>query len=537
MVNKGTAFDDEERRALGLQGLLPSGVATMEQQASRIMAVLDRQEPLQQYVELADLHDRNETLFYYMLSRHPRRLMPIVYTPTVGAASQHFSHIFRRARGRWISPKHRGQIADVLYQVQADIRLIVVTDNERILGLGDQGAGGMVIPIGKLALYTAAAGIHPSQTLPISLDVGTDNQELRDDPMYLGCRHPRLRGDEYYEFVEEFVQAVKEVFPKALLQWEDFKKVNAFRLLHEYRERLLSFNDDIQGTAAVTVAGVIAGCRRLGHKVRDQRVLVMGAGAAGVGISELLRSIMQSEGLEGDDLMRAIALIDTGGMLIDSRQIADHHKHPYVWPVEMAREIGLEPDPVPMLDQVVSAYKPTVLIGTTGEPGIFTEKIIREMATHVENPMVFPLSNPTSKSEARPADLIEWTEGRVMVATGSPFKSVEYGGRTYAISQGNNVYIFPAVGLGSLAVGATRVVDSMFAAAATGLAEMVTQAQLDEGRLYPPIDDLRAVTRQVAYAVAREAIRAGAAEEPEEGVEAAVDRWIWEPVYPTMQPV
>jgi len=538
MVNKGTAFTNEEREALGLRGLLPAGVATVEQQESRIADALDRLDsPLQRYVELADLHDRNETLFYRLLSSRPRQLLPIVYTPTVGEASQNFSHIFRRARGRWISPKHRGQIADALYQVQADIRLIVVTDNERILGLGDQGAGGMTIPIGKLALYTAGAGIHPSLTLPISLDVGTDNQELLADPMYLGWRHPRLRGQEYYDFVEEFVEAVRTVFPQAVLQWEDFKKGNAFTLLHRYRDRLVSFNDDIQGTAAVTVAGVIAGCRKLGQRLRDQRVLIMGAGAAGVGIAELLRTIMQREGLAGDDLMRSIAMIDTGGLLLESRDVADRHKHPYLWPVEMAREIGLEPDPAPMLEQVAGAYKPTVMIGTTGQPGIFTEAIVHEIADHVERPMVFPLSNPTSKSEAVPADLIAWTGGRVLIATGSPFKPVEYDRHTFRISQGNNVYIFPGVGLGALAVGATSIVDSMFAAAATRLAEIVTAEQLDEGRLYPPIDDLRPVTRQVAEAVARDAIAAGVAQEPEEGVSAAIERWIWDPVYPAIQAV
>lgn len=538
LLNKGTAFDDQECGALGLRGLLPAGVASPEQQLERVWEALRKREtPLLQYVELADLQDRNETLFYKALTARPAQLMPIVYTPTVGEASLNFSHIFRRSRGRWISPKHRGQIADVLGEVAGDIRLIVVTDNERILGLGDQGAGGMVIPVGKLALYTAGAGIHPSLTLPVSLDVGTDNPRLLEDPMYLGWRHPRLRGAEYDELVEEFVQAVQRLFPRALLQWEDFKKANAFTLLHRYRDRLLSFNDDIQGTAAVAVAGLMAAVRAKGERLRDQRVVIMGAGAAGVGIGELLREAMGREGATADEQLRAVAVIDSQGLLLTSRDLGEAHKRPFAWTPELAGALGVAVEPVPMLPQVVAGYRPTALIGTTGQPGIFDKAIIRAMAAHVARPIVFPLSNPTSKSEAHPHDLLNWTEGRALVATGSPFDLWERGGESRHISQGNNVYIFPGVGLGALAVSARRVTDSMFAAAADTLAGLVSEEHLSRGRLYPPIDELRVVTRHVGIAVAREAIAAGAADEPAEGVEAAVTSWIWEPEYPTIRAV
>lgn len=539
LINKGSVFSENERRTLGLRGLLPDRQATVDLQVQRVVETLDRRDSdLGRYEELADLHDRNETLFFRVLLSRLQDLMPIVYTPTVGEASLEYSHIFRRGRGRWITPRHRGHMADALREVQGDIRLIVVTDNERILGLGDQGAGGMVIPIGKLALYTAAAGIHPSQTLPVSLDVGTDNTRLLEDPMYLGYRHPRLRGAEYDEVIEEFVHAVRETFPHALLQWEDFKKGNAIRLLDRYRRILPSFNDDIQGTAAVALAGVLAAGRACGRSPSQERVAILGAGAAGIGIANQIRDAMRRDGLDGDDLQGAIALLDSQGLLRADREYADSYKEPYAWPLAIAARCGLDATVGPPdLLAVVTAFQPTTLIGTSGVAGTFPEEVIREMSRHVEAPAIFPFSNPTSKAEATPVDLMEWTEGRAYVATGSPFEPVAYGDdEIVRISQGNNVYIFPGVGLGALAVESSQVTDSMFTAAALRLAELVSEADLAVGALYPPLSQLRGITRQIAIAVANEAIREGVAVEPGGGVAEAVAAWMWDPTYPEIRP-
>src|SRR5580765_6003531 len=394
LYTKGTAFTLEERRAFGLEGLLPQAVGTLEQQQRRAYANIARKsDPLEKYVGLAALQDRNEHLFYRVLVDHIEELLPIVYTPTVGEACQTYSHIFRRGRGLWITPGHRGRIADVLGNAPfEDVRLIVVTDNERILGLGDQGAGGMGIPIGKLALYTAAAGIPPWQTLPISLDVGTDNRELLEDDLYLGWRFPRLRGPEYDSLVEEFVQALRRRFPRALLQWEDFKKVNAFRLLDRYRKVLTCFNDDIQGTAAVAAAGMMAGSRVTGIPLTEQRVVILGAGAAGIGIARLLRDTFARAGLSGEKLTRAIANLDSHGLVVDDQEIKDVHKREFAWPAALAASVGLGKGSRRDLLAVVKALKPTFLIGTSGEPDTFTEEIVREMAKHVERPVIFPMS-------------------------------------------------------------------------------------------------------------------------------------------------
>lgn len=538
LINKGSAFSPEERAALGLQGLLPSAVTDIDKQMRRVLGALEAlPSDLTRYVELADLQDRNEVLFYRLLIERTEQLMPIVYTPTVGEASQNFSHIFRRARGRWITPAMKGRIADVLRLAGgADIRLVVVTDNERILGLGDQGAGGMAIPVGKLALYTAGAGLHPSHTLPISLDVGTDNEELLEDPLYLGYRAPRLRGAEYDELVEEFAAAVKSCFPRAVLQWEDFKKANAFGLLDRYRERLTCFNDDIQGTAGVTVAGLLAACAQVDRPLTQHRVLILGAGAAGIGIAQLLRSELERLGLDDADLRRAIALIDSRGLLVADRRIDEAHKEPFAWPTELAERYGLQGGAD--LETVIGAWHPTVLIGTTGQPGIFSEEIVREMAEYTDRPVIFPLSNPTSKAEAVPADLLAWTEGRAIVATGSPFDPVSLEERTFRIAQANNVYVFPGVGLGAIAVSAREISDAMFATAARTLAAQVSAEQARSGTLYPPLTELRAVSRAIAIDVAREAVANGLADPPPgEDYERAVDRWVWYPHYPEIQAV
>jgi malate dehydrogenase (oxaloacetate-decarboxylating) len=540
MYTKGTAFSQDERRAFGLDGLLPGAVSTMDQQVRRVYANITRKgDPLEKYIGLAALQDRNEHLFYRILSDHIEEFLPIVYTPTVGRACQEFSHIFRRARGLWITPGHRGRIDEVLGNAPfADVRLIVVTDNERILGLGDQGAGGMGIPIGKLALYTAGAGIHPSQTLPISLDVGTDKEELLADDLYLGWRMPRLRGDDYDSLVEEFVRAVKRRFPKALLQWEDFKKVNAFRLLDRYRKVITCFNDDIQGTAAVATAGMMAGCRATGIPLADQRVVILGAGAAGIGIARLLRDTFQREGLEGEDLIRAVANLDSNGLLVDDEEIRDVHKRDFAWPAALAEKIGLPKGSRRDLLSVVKAMKPSMLIGTSGEPGTFTEAIVREMGRHVERPVIFPMSNPTSKSEAKPVDIVAWTDGRALIATGSPFDPVLHAGRTITIGQGNNVFIFPGVGLGALVAEAREVTDGMFAVAARALAGEVRASDLASGSLFPSTQEIRRVSARIAQAVVAEARDSGVGRAiPDEDIPKAVAAAMWNPAYLPMVPV
>jgi malic enzyme len=538
MYNKGSAFTPDERLAFGLEGLLPPRVSTLGQQAQRIHDSIKRKsDPLEQHIGLSALHDRNEILFYRVLLDHIEEFLPIVYTPTVGQACQEFSHMFRQPRGIWITPGDRGRIYDVLGNAPFDeVRLIVVTDNERILGLGDQGCGGMGIPVGKLALYTVAAGIHPSQTLPVSLDVGTDNQQLRADELYLGWEHPRQRGVEYYALVDEFVEAVKRRFPRALLQWEDFKKQNAFDLLDRYRHSLPSFNDDIQGTAAVAVAGILAAGRATATPVHQQRVVIFGAGAAGIGIARQLRDAMRRAGLRDDELTRAIAVLDSGGLLIQGRELKESAKRDFAWPEPLAATIGLTPQKPGSLLDVVRALKPTVLIGTTGEPGAFTEPVIRAMEAHCERPAVFPFSNPTSKSEAIPKDLINWTDGRALVATGSPFAPVTYDGRTIRIGQGNNVYIFPGVGLGVLVSEARLVTDAMFTVAANALAECISQADLDSGSLYPRVTELRRISACIAQAVVREARDSGVGRDiPDEMVPQAVSDFMWTPEYPALE--
>ena len=535
MYTKGTAFTQEERIPLGLEGLLPHSVTTMDQQSRRVYASIQRKsDPLEKYIGLAALQDRNEYLFYQVLLDHIQEFLPIVYTPTVGRACQDFSHIFRRARGLWITPEHRGQIADVLKNAPfEDIRLIVVTDNERILGLGDQGAGGMGIPIGKLALYTAAAGIPPWQTLPISLDVGTDNMDLLDDEFYLGWRAPRLRGPEYDSLVEEFVQAVKRVFPKALLQWEDFKKLNAFRLLDRYRTALTSFNDDIQGTAAVGVAALLAGSRATGIPLRQQRILFFGAGAAGIGIGRLVRETLRGEGLDGEALTTATAHLDLQGLLMKDDPGLDPVQRAFAWPSELADRMGLGPEQRSDLTAVIRAFQPTMLLGVSATPGAFTEAAIREMARHTVRPLILALSNPTSKAEAKPGDLIAWTEGRALVATGSPSDAVTWEGREHRIGQGNNVFIFPGVGLGALVSEAREVTDGMFAAAARQLAQEVRDEDLAAGSLFPSTARIREVTAHVAEAVVREARESGVANRRlEDGlIPGILAEAMWNPAY------
>jgi malic enzyme len=531
LLNKGSAFTTEERGYLGLEGLLPVGVNTMDQQIKRFMeSLVHFKDPMDKYVELAELHDRNEQLFYRVLIDDLPALMPIVYTPTVGRATREFSHVFRRGRGVWLSPDQSGRMDEVLESAtgERDIRLIVATDNQSILGIGDQGAGGMAISIGKLSLYCAAAGIPPALTLPVSLDVGTDNASLLEDPLYLGWRHRRLSGDAYYDFIEEFVEAVAKVLPRALVQWEDFRKDRAHTILDRYRRRVLSFNDDIQGTGAVTLAGIIAAVRKLGGKLSDHRFLIYGAGAAGLGIARQIRMAIEKEGGHRHD----IAALDSRGLLVDDVEFSDSYKNELAWPLELAKERGVDGPGGRDLLSVVKAFRPTVLIGTSGRPGAFNRAVIESAREHCEAPIVLPFSNPTDYAEARPGEVLRWTNGSAIVATGSPFADVNLDGRTFRIGQGNNVFIFPGLGLGSLLSRAEYVSDGMISATAVALAEEVTQEELDKGMVYPEIGRLRDVSRVVAAAVMRAASDEGVGDSLEDSeIESRIDAAFWDPRY------
>jgi malic enzyme len=537
LQNKDGAFTLEERRALGLDGLLPCTVQTIAQQVALALENLfAKSDPLEQYIGLIALMDRNETLFYRVLLENLERLTPIVYTPTVGLACQRYSHIYRRPRGLFITPEDRGQIVARLRNFSdRDVRLIVVTDNERILGLGDQGAGGMGISIGKLILYTVGAGIHPSHCLPISLDVGTDNAGLLEDPFYLGYRARRLRGAEYDSLVEEFVEAVRTVFPHALLQWEDFKKGNAIRLLERYVGRLACFNDDIQGTAAVTLAGVFSGLHLTRQRIRDQRFLLVGTGAAGVGIGQLLLTALQADGLTAPEGRQRQLFLDSGGLVARTRPDLEKHKHAVAWTPEELAAAGFRTPGPARLEDIISIYQPTVLIGTTGRAGEFTPAAIRALAKHCDRPFIFPLSNPTANTECTPTEAIQNSDGRALVATGSPFEPVTYGGKKYVIGQCNNAFIFPGVGLGVLIARAGRVTDSMFLAAAKTLAEF-TAAHNCTDALYPSLNHLRAISRAIGFKVAQAAREEGIGRSSSDAaLNAELDKFIWYPDYTNMR--
>jgi malic enzyme len=540
LLNKGTAFSTQERRAFGIEGLLPHGGKTLDQQARRVYAQISRHaDPLEKYVAIAALRDRNEILFYRVLCEHLEEFMPIVYTPTVGLATQRFSHVFQQGRGLWITPDMRGRMVEVLENARPSrsTRLIVATDNESILGIGDQGAGGMAISLGKLALYSAGAGIYPGDTLPVSLDFGTNNEELLADDQYLGWPHHRLRGDAYFDLVEEFVEAVRTVLPGALVQWEDFRKDNALKILDKYRDRLPSFNDDIQGTGAVVAAGLVCALSEIGQPLEDQRIVIHGAGAGGLGVARQIEAAMVRCGMSAADRRAAIAVLDRGGLLVDDREIADAYKRELAWPAALAADRGL-PDPSQRdLAKVVAQFRPTVLLGVSGQGGAFTETIVRDMAQHVERPIIFPSSNPTENSEATPSDLFEWTNGRALVATGSPFPDLEYDGRTIEIGQGNNVFIFPGLGLSVLALGARKVTDGMIAAASDALAAQVTADEHARGLLFPSVDRLRSVSFAVAIGAGQQAIEEGVAEATEQSVEDRIAAYVWDVDYPEYVPV
>ena len=533
LLTKDLAFSPDERDAFLLRGLLPNRVLTIDEQIDLELEHLRRKDDaLERYIGMAALQDRNATLFYRLLAEHLEEFLPIVYTPTVGRACEEFSHIIRRTRGVWITPADRDRIPQLLRQgPYEDVRLIVVTDNERILGLGDQGAGGMAIPIGKLALYTAGSGIHPAVTLPVSLDVGTDNAALLADPLYLGHRAPRLRGPEYDALVEAFVAGVAEVWPGCVIQWEDFKQANALRILDRYRDRVPSFNDDIQGTAAVVVAGFMAGLRGLGMGLRETRIVLVGAGAAGIGIARLVRLAMLDDGMDEAAVRRALVLVDSRGQVHDRREDLDHTKRELALPTEAYAGYGFTTQ-YPGLVETIERVSPTVLVGTTGVGGTFDEPVLRAMAAGTARPIVLPLSNPTSAAEATPVDVLRWTDGRALVATGSPFDAVEVDGERHEVGQANNVFIFPGLGLGAIAAESRSITDRMFLLAARTLADAVTAERLASGALYPPVGDLRSVSRAIAIAVAREAVETGLAGiAPGHEIEALIDAAMWSPAY------
>jgi malate dehydrogenase (oxaloacetate-decarboxylating)(NADP+) len=496
VFNKGTAFTDAERDALGLRGLLPPHVQTMDEQVKRVMTNFhNKSSDLERYIQIVALQDRNETLFYRVVMDYLEEMMPIIYTPTVGKACQEFGHIFRRSRGMYVSLKDRGNIKKVLRNWPTrDVKVIVATDGERILGLGDLGASGMGIPIGKLSLYTACAGVNPVQCLPITIDVGTNNEAFLQDPLYIGLRQKRISGAEYDSFIEEFIAAVKKVFPGVLFQFEDFGNSNAFRLLEKYRNQLCTFNDDIQGTGSVALAGVLSALRLTGGKMSEHRVLLSGAGEAGMGIADNIVTVLMEEGLSKAEARKRIWFVDSKGLIVKGREGLVEHKLHYAH------------DHAPCADLLaaVKAIKPTMLIGVSGQPRTFTEEIIKLVGSFNARPVVFALSNPTSKAECTAEEAYKWTDGRAIFASGSPFAPVTLNGKTHVPGQGNNAYIFPGVGLGVVATGAKRVTDAMFIKAARVLASLLSPEELAEGRIYPSLKRIHEVSLAIAVGVAEE---------------------------------
>jgi len=524
LLNKGNAFTDEERDELGLRGLLPPHPAPMPEQVARVMsAYRAKTDEMEKFIYLTSLHDRNETLFYRVVVDNIEELMPIIYTPTVGRACQLYGQIFRRARGMFISIDDAGRVRDILDNwPYEDVRAIVVTDGERILGLGDLGANGMGIPVGKLSLYTACAGVHPAVTLPVTLDMGTDNETLLKEPMYLGLRRHRERGPEYDALVEEFVKAANDRWPGVLIQFEDFGNQNAFRLLAKYRDRVCSFNDDIQGTAAVTLAGLMSALRVTGADLRQQKILFLGAGEAGVGIADLIVSAMVELGMPREEARRACWLVDSQGLVVKSRSnLADHKRH-YAHDAPGAAT----------LLEAIRTLKPTALIGVSGQPATFTREIILTMAEYNPRPIIFALSNPTANSECTAEEAYRHTGGRALFASGSPFAPVMYQGKQLIPSQANNAYVFPGIALGIVAARLTRVTDEMFAAAARTLAGLLSKEEMANGLLFPPLTSIRNVSVKIATEVARIGFERGlsAMSEPSD-IEALVKEQVFEPEY------
>jgi malate dehydrogenase (oxaloacetate-decarboxylating) len=534
-LNKGTAFTPQERQALGLDGLLPPVVETIEEQSARAYkAYLRKHDDLERHIYLRQLQDTNEVLFYRLLLDHIEEMLPIVYTPVVAEACQEFSHIYRRPRGLIISYPLRDNIRQLLQnRPNKDVSVIVVTDGERILGIGDQGVGGLGIPIGKLALYTLIGGVPPVQTLPVILDVGTNNEERLADPEYLGWRHERITGDSYYDFIDRFVQALKQELPHTLLQWEDFSKTHARPILDRYRDQLLTFNDDIQGTAAVASGAILSAVRVSGRRLRDQQIVMLGAGSAGIGVADFLREAMVANGLSEQEARSRFWLVNRDGVLHSQRTDLSEEQRVYAQPFERLANFAQSPVNNHIgLSEVIRQIDATILIGLSTLPGAFSEDIVREMARKCPRPTILPLSNPTSKSEAVPEDLIRWTDGRALIATGSPFPDVHYQGRTIRIAQCNNVYIFPAMGLALLATQARRVTDTMFLAAAHALAAQSPAVTDPSAPLLPALTSLRQAAVEIAFAAAEQAQRDGLAPHTTpEALRNAITSAQWTPQY------
>ncbi|PEW91222.1 NAD-dependent malic enzyme [Bacillus cereus] len=534
LLNKGVAFTQEEREELGLKGLLPPAVLTLDEQARRAYEQFCSQpDDLLKNVYLTALHDRNEVLFYRILTNHLREMLPIVYTPTVGVAIQRYSHEYRKPRGVYLSVNDPSGIEEAFANIGAtaeNIDLVVVTDGEGILGIGDWGVGGINIAIGKLAVYTAAVGIDPSRVLPVILDVGTNREELLNNPFYIGNRHPRVTGEAYDEFIDTFVQAVGNKFPKALLHWEDFSSRNARKILDKYRHDVCTFNDDIQGTGAVSLAAVLSAVKASGVPLSEHRVVVFGAGTAGIGIADQVRDAMVRVGVSEEESYKRFWCIDRNGLVTDNMEDLLDFQMPYAR--KEAEVSEWKQNDVIGLAEVVKHVKPTILIGTSTVAGAFKEEIIKEMASHVERPIILPMSNPTPLAEAKPVDLIEWTEGRALVATGSPFEPVTYNGVTYVIGQSNNALIFPGLGLGTIVVRASVMTDGMFAAAAEAVASMVDTSQ-PGAPILPEVEELRNISEMVAIEVAKVAVAEGVAREnlSDNDIKIAVKEAIWEPEY------
>ncbi|MED2031080.1 oxaloacetate-decarboxylating malate dehydrogenase [Bacillus thuringiensis] len=534
LLNKGVAFTQEEREELGLKGLLPPAVLTLEEQARRAYEQFCSQpDDLLKNVYLTALHDRNEVLFYRILTNHLCEMLPIVYTPTVGVAIQRYSHEYRKPRGVYLSINDPSGIEEAFANIGAtaeNIDLVVVTDGEGILGIGDWGVGGINIAIGKLAVYTAAVGIDPSRVLPVILDVGTNREELLNNPFYIGNRHPRITGEAYDEFIDTFVQAVNKQFPKALLHWEDFSSRNARKILDKYRHDICTFNDDIQGTGAVSLAAVLSAVKASGVPLSEHRVVVFGAGTAGIGIADQVRDAMVRVGVSEEESYKRFWCIDRNGLVTDNMEDLLDFQIPYAR--KEAEVSEWKQNDMIGLAEVVKHVKPTILIGTSTVAGAFKEEIIKEMASHVERPIILPMSNPTPLAEAKPADVIEWTEGRALVATGSPFEPVTYNGVTYVIGQSNNALIFPGLGLGTIVVRASVMTDGMFAAAAEAVASMVDTSQ-PGAPILPEVEELRNISEMVAIEVAKVAVAEGVARVnlSDNDIKMAVKEAIWEPEY------
>ena len=533
LLNKGSGFTETERAMFNLSGLLPAAVETIEEQSLRAyQQFLDIKSDIARHIFLRNIQDTNETLFYHLVSKHLVEMMPIIYTPVVGHACEHFSDIYRRARGLFIAWPDRHMIDEILHNAtKQNISVIVVTDGERILGLGDQGIGGMGIPIGKLSLYTACGGIKPSHTLPILLDAGTNNSQLLNDPLYMGWSHPRITGDAYFEFVEMFIRAVKRRWPDVLLQFEDFAQQTAMPLLTRYRDEICCFNDDIQGTAAVTLGCLMAASQASQRRLCDQTVVFLGAGSAGCGIAEHIVTQMVAEGLTDEQARSRIFMVDRFGLLTDDQTNQAPFQSPLAQPRSRLASWGGQQEAYSLMD-VVSQAKPSVLIGVSGQPGLFSEAVIGEMYRHCSQPIVMPLSNPTSRAEARPEDILRWTDGNALIATGSPFEPVSHGGKLYPVAQCNNVYVFPGVGLGVMVSRATRVTDNMMMAASRTLASCSPLVRDGRGPLLPSINDIRQVTQAIALDVALAAQRDGVAVNiPQETLQHNISSGFWEPQY------